>query len=508
MHRRRPPRPVPLRRARATSSSAELARRRRRGRLRRRDGAVPRGRARRLLVGAARRPRRAGAPRRPRGARGHADDGPPRRVGRRLPGVGRRRAATWPPARGASTGRMFRVPSATLGELARAWFPFGVHLIEGFFQTVRSMDSLSRQREALIALGTLAAGLAHEINNPASATARAVDALQDTCDTLLSSLVRLAETLAAAEQFVALDALRREIDASAGSGRPAGDRRPRGGAQRLARRPRRRRRRGGSPRRSPAAGVDAAWCRAGRRRPRRRHARARTRLGGGHALAPERCSSEMKESTRRDLRPGRRGEVVLAARPRVAAAHRRHRRHREHAGDARRTSSRDGVTVVRDYGADVPRIEANPGELNQVWTNLIDNAIDAMDGERHAAHLDARSTATTSSSRSPTPAPGCRPRCRRGRSSRSSRPRTSARAPVSGSTSRGASSSTATTATSTSTPDRTKRCCACASHTIGSPSRHLVEPGRDRSAERSAPKRCVRLRGSQRGMPVRRRWSR
>ena len=40
----------------------------------------------------------------------------------------------------------------------------------------------------------------------------------------------------------------------------------------------------------------------------------------------------------------------------------------------------DGVTVVRDYGADVPRIEANPGELNQVWTNLIDNAIDAMDG--------------------------------------------------------------------------------------------------------------------------------
>ena len=39
-----------------------------------------------------------------------------------------------------------------------------------------------------------------------------------------------------------------------------------------------------------------------------------------------------------------------------------------------------GVTVVRDYGADVPRIEAYPGELNQVWTNLIDNAIDAMDG--------------------------------------------------------------------------------------------------------------------------------
>jgi signal transduction histidine kinase len=39
-----------------------------------------------------------------------------------------------------------------------------------------------------------------------------------------------------------------------------------------------------------------------------------------------------------------------------------------------------GVTVVRDYGADVPQIEAIAGELNQVWTNLIDNAVDAMGG--------------------------------------------------------------------------------------------------------------------------------
>ena len=38
------------------------------------------------------------------------------------------------------------------------------------------------------------------------------------------------------------------------------------------------------------------------------------------------------------------------------------------------------VTVVRDYGADVPPIDAHAGELNQVWTNLIDNALDAMGG--------------------------------------------------------------------------------------------------------------------------------
>ena len=41
----------------------------------------------------------------------------------------------------------------------------------------------------------------------------------------------------------------------------------------------------------------------------------------------------------------------------------------------------DGITVVRDYADDMPHIEAIPGELNQVWTNLIDNAIDAMQGK-------------------------------------------------------------------------------------------------------------------------------
>jgi signal transduction histidine kinase len=41
---------------------------------------------------------------------------------------------------------------------------------------------------------------------------------------------------------------------------------------------------------------------------------------------------------------------------------------------------RDGVSVLREHSAAVPRIMAYAGELNQVWTNLIDNAIDAMDG--------------------------------------------------------------------------------------------------------------------------------
>jgi len=40
-----------------------------------------------------------------------------------------------------------------------------------------------------------------------------------------------------------------------------------------------------------------------------------------------------------------------------------------------------GITVRREYARDLPPIQAYGSELNQVWTNIIDNAIDAMAGE-------------------------------------------------------------------------------------------------------------------------------
>jgi signal transduction histidine kinase len=51
---------------------------------------------------------------------------------------------------------------------------------------------------------------------------------------------------------------------------------------------------------------------------------------------------------------------------------------------------RAGITVVRDYDRSLPRICASGSDLNQVWTNLIDNAIDAMDGNGELRLLTRR----------------------------------------------------------------------------------------------------------------------
>jgi signal transduction histidine kinase len=273
---------------------------------------------------------------------------------------------------------MLRVPATVLRELGDRWFPFGVHFIKGLVGTVRNIESVARQREALVALGTLAAGFAHEINNPASAATRAAGALQDAGAALLSSSARLATSGVTADQLAVLDALRREIDPAAASTAPlvVADREDalsdwlaahgvgRGWfiAPPLA-----------------AAGVDEAWC---ERAAAVVHGEA---LEAGlewvaASLTAAALLAEVQESTRRvsdligvirtysqmdraslqltDVAEGLDSTLVMLA-------------HR----------LRDGVVVVRDFDADLPRIEAFAGELNQVWTHLIGNAVDAMHGK-------------------------------------------------------------------------------------------------------------------------------
>jgi signal transduction histidine kinase len=279
--------------------------------------------------------------------------------------------------RGAAAGRVLRVPARVLRARSEAWFPFGGHLIQGLYHTARSIESTARQRESLVTLGTLAAGLAHEINNPASAAVRAVDALDGACAALVAAVGRLARDELPAGRFAALEALRTEatppgpdLDPLARADREEalaswlagqGVGRPWALAPALA-----------------AAGVDLAWCE-----------RAAALLDGpalepglewtASAFSVAALLGEMKASTRRI------SELVAAVR-----SYSQMDRAPMQATDVTEGLEstlvmlghklRGGVTVVRDYGEGVPRIEAYPGELNQVWTNLIDNAVDAMGG--------------------------------------------------------------------------------------------------------------------------------
>ncbi len=279
--------------------------------------------------------------------------------------------------RGKVPGRVLRVPATTLRSLSDAWFPLGGHLIEGVYRTARSIESTARQRGALVTLGTLAAGLAHEINNPASAATRAAAELDTACKELLSSLGRLADAEITARQFAGLDALRREVAAPVGVPDPlalaareqalsAWMGRHRVDEDWLLAPP------------LAAAGIDVAWCE-----------RAAAVLEGS-ALEPAlrwvastfsaaTLLGEVQESTRRI------SELVSAVRS-YSQMDRASRQRIDVTEGLESTlvmlghKLRETITVVREYAVDVPMIEAYPGELNQVWTNLVDNAVDAMDG--------------------------------------------------------------------------------------------------------------------------------
>ena len=75
--------------------------------------------------------------------------------------------------------RFFVLPAADFGRMMREWFPMAMHLLEGLFFGMRNSQAIVGQRERLLALGSLSAGLTHELNNPAAAAVRATAALRE-----------------------------------------------------------------------------------------------------------------------------------------------------------------------------------------------------------------------------------------------------------------------------------------------------------------------------------------
>ena len=272
-------------------------------------------------------------------------------------------------------GRMLRVPVSAFRALAGS-VPLIRHFLDGLFQTAREIEASTRQREALVSLGRLSAGLAHELNNPAAAAIRAVGALEASMRDARGAVLDLAEAGIDSAQYIALDALLAEART------PVDD----GDALEVADREE------GLSDWMSAHDVDRDWILA----PALAAASIEPEwcdrvLGivGGRALQPALdwlAATMMSLALMNEVRTST--QVVSSLVDSVKSYSQMDR------GSFQRIDVTDGlestlivlahrllpgIEVVRHFD-EVPLIDAYPGELNQVWTSLVDNAVDAMGG--------------------------------------------------------------------------------------------------------------------------------
>lgn len=283
--------------------------------------------------------------------------------------------------RAISDCRFLALPAAPFAEVFREWYPMAVHLLEGMFVGQRNSAELVGQRERLLAMGKLTAGLTHELNNPAAAAARATDALRERFAGMRHKLALLAGGAFDGEMLRALTGLQEEFLGRVATARelPALERMDREEelGDWLA-----------------DHGVDRPWelatvfLAAGlgpADLDRVTQAVEPTSLEAalrwlGYAVETETLLLEVADSTQRI------SALVDAAKQYSQMDRTPHRPTDLHAGlDATLVmlggKIKPGITVVKDYDRSLPEVPAYAGELNQVWTNLIANALEAMEGE-------------------------------------------------------------------------------------------------------------------------------
>ncbi len=246
-------------------------------------------------------------------------------------------------------------------------------------QRLRETEAALRQSEKMAQLGTLAAGMAHELNNPAAAALRGADELRGAFGELLRGPNRVAGLGLSAEQF---QELARRMQ-GAGTGRP----RPLGALERadLQEQVERWLQERGVPDGQLLAGelVEIGYDLQELERVRKSY--PGPQLGEILHLVWVSCRAnnllvEISQGAREI------SSIVKAMKSYVYLDQAPLQEVDLHEGLENtlvilQHKLKRGITVLRDFQPDLPGIQAHGSELNQVWTNLIDNAADALGGK-------------------------------------------------------------------------------------------------------------------------------
>jgi CRP-like cAMP-binding protein len=75
--------------------------------------------------------------------------------------------------------RLFEIPAADFGRAVWKWFPMAAHLLEGAATQGADASNIVERNERLVALGSVTAGLTHELNNPVAAVMSASARLRE-----------------------------------------------------------------------------------------------------------------------------------------------------------------------------------------------------------------------------------------------------------------------------------------------------------------------------------------
>jgi signal transduction histidine kinase len=270
------------------------------------------------------------------------------------------------------------IPAAEFRRLAFTQPSVHRRVMQRVAPVMSRITSLEQNRERLSSLGTMAAGLAHELNNPAAAARRAAAQMAEALEVLSTTIAQFVESGIERAEAVKLLALQREALARAAEQTALSSLDAADAEDALLERLEEL----GIPEAwklvEPliGAGLDDDWVE-------RVHAIAGRATEGvlrwvAASLTAQGLASELQESTKRM-------SALVGAVKSYSYMDR---------GDLVEIDLHEGlettitilghklkqttITVVRDYDRTLPRLTVRGSELNQVWTNLLDNAIDAL----------------------------------------------------------------------------------------------------------------------------------